>query len=104
MFSALRSNWRILGQGSPGRRFQDLYRHRRAHGKQSGAASRALLLGLGALLVLASPLAGLVPGPGGILVFLFGAALLASELLVVARWLDWCEPRARKTWKRIRRA
>lgn len=104
MLSALRSNWRILGKGSPGRRFQELYRHRRAQGRQSGVAARAFLLALGVLLVIASPLAGLVPGPGGILILLLGLALLASELLFVARWLDWCEPRVRKTWKRIRRA
>jgi hypothetical protein len=37
-------------------------------------------------------------------VFLLGAALLASELVLVARGLDWCEPRARKLWKAVRSA
>lgn len=61
-------------------------------------------LALGVLLVLAGPVAGLVPGPGGILVFLFGLALLASEVLAVARWLDWCEPKIRSAWTRIKQA
>lgn len=39
---------------------------------------------LGLVLIIASPLVGTIPGPGGIIVFLAGIAVLASEF-------DWAE-------------
>jgi hypothetical protein len=104
MIARMRSYWSALRRGRPGTRFQDFHRYRQEQKKGSGPAVRVLLLALGVILVVAGPVAGLVPGPGGILVFLFGLALLAAELLVVARWLDWCEPRVRKAWMRIKHA
>lgn len=64
---------------------------------------RRVLFVLGWLLILVSPLAGLLPGPGGIFVFAGGAALVletsprAKRAYVrlkrrwprVGRWVDW---------------
>jgi hypothetical protein len=104
MIAQVRSSWRVLRGGRPGSRFQEFHNFRREQQKASGPATRVLLLALGFLLVIAGLLAGLVPGPGGILVFVPGLALLASELLFVARWLDWCEPKVRNAWLRIKQA
>jgi len=102
MIAKMRSYWTALRRGRPGTRFQDFHRYRREQKKGSGTAVRVLLLALGLLLIIAGPIAGLIPGPGGILVFLVGLALLAAEVLMVARWLDWCEPRVRKAWMHIK--
>ena len=104
MIAQVRSFWRVLREGRPGTRFQEFHRYRREQKKASGPLARVLVLALGVLLVIAGVLAGLVPGPGGILVFLPGLALVASELLFVARWLDWCEPRVRNAWLHIKQA
>lgn len=104
MLEALRSNVRVLKGGRPGSRFQDLRRHRRRQSGTRGNLSRVLLLGLGIVLLLVTPVVGLIPGPGGIIVFALGAALLASESTIAARALDWCEPRARKLWLAVRKA
>lgn len=103
MFTVLRSNWRTLKRGTSGSRFENLYRKRRASRKGSGAARRVITLVIGCVLVIGGPIVGLVPGPGGILVSVFGWALLASEVLVVARWLDWLEPKLVKLWRPIAR-
>ena len=73
--------------------------------------SRVGALSIGTLLVIAGPIAGLVPGPGGVVILLGGLGVLASELLAIARVLDWSEPRARKlgrlvrgSWQRARTA
>jgi hypothetical protein len=64
---------------------------------------RNILFGIGVLLVLVSPVAGIVPGPGGIIVFGFGLGLMlkysdwAKRLYVrfkrrhpnKGRWADW---------------
>ena len=102
MIAQLRASWRVLRGGRPGTRFQEFHNFRRK--KASGPAARVLRIALGCLLVIAGVLAGLMPGPGGILVLVPGLALLASELLFVARWLDWCEPKIRKAWLHIKQA
>lgn len=64
---------------------------------------RLVLLGLGVLMILISPLVGAIPGPGGVIVFAFGAGLVlkyspwAKRLYVrfkrrhpnKGRWTDW---------------
>jgi hypothetical protein len=102
MFDKLREDWRILKSEVPGHRFQGLYQARARRPGRSQAA-RTFILVSGGFMVLLSPLVGLIPGPGGLLVFGVGAALLACELLFVARALDWCEPRLRRFWRRVRR-
>jgi len=99
--SALKADWRRLKRGKQGHRFQDLYDARRQH--KGGGASKILSIALGVLLVAAGPVAGLVPGPGGIVVFLLGLGLLARDVRFIARALDWCEPRLRRAWARTKK-
>ena len=101
MFDALRNDWRRVKRGVPGRRFQDVYEVRQKRKKQGW--SRAFWLALGGVLVVLGPIAGLVPGPGGIVVLLLGLALLARELRPAAQALDWCEQKLRKGWNPARK-
>ena len=58
-----------------------------------GSRLRNVLLGV--VLMLAGPVLGLVPGPGGLVVFALGLALVATGSRTVARLLDRLECRLR---------
>lgn len=49
---------------------------------------RALTFILGMLLVIASPIFGAIPGPGGMILFLLGIAILATEFTWAERVRD----------------
>jgi hypothetical protein len=104
MFRTLREDWRRLEHGTPGRRFEELYSLRRTRRENRHSTSRIFVIATGTILVVVSPVVGVVPGPGGLVVFVFGFVLLASELRPAARLLDRCEPRARTVWAALRRA
>ncbi len=61
-------------------------RHRAYHWwKQKPSSLRMpLIFVIGVLLIILAPFVGLIPGPGGILIFLAGIAVLATEF-------DWAE-------------
>jgi hypothetical protein len=50
---------------------------------------KPLVLFVGLLVVLASPFTGILPGPGGIPVFLIGIAILSTEFHWARRIRDW---------------
>lgn len=50
---------------------------------------RILTLILGTLLIIASALIGWIPGPGGMIPFLLGIAILATEFEWAERFRDW---------------
>jgi hypothetical protein len=84
----LKSAWRKLRAGKPGRRFQDYHRSRKQDSGSSGG--RALWLAAGVVLLVAGLVLLLIPGPGIPLVAL-GAGLIARESLLVARFVDALE-------------
>lgn len=57
--------------------------------RQPKTVRKPLVLFLGALLVIASPFTGVLPGPGGIPVFILGMAILASEFAWADRFKDF---------------
>jgi hypothetical protein len=57
----------------------------------------------GGLLVVAGAVAGLVPGPGGIVLGALGLGLIASEVGPAARALDWSELRLRSIGRKLGR-
>ena len=67
---------------------------------------RPFRIGAGTFLLVLSPFVGAIPGPGGVLVFLPGAFLLASEVRRAAIVMDRIEnetiPRLRRFHARIR--
>jgi len=85
MSESLNDQWKHFADMRSGRRFQNRNRARRA--RKSGLARKLLIMGLGFVLVLAGIAMLALPGPG-ILTILIGAALIAEESMVAARWLD----------------
>ncbi len=64
--------------------------------KRNPAVSIALLV-IGALLVILAPFVGIIPGPGGIPVFVLGLALMLKN----SAWARRVFVRAAKRWPRI---
>ena len=93
MIRRLRSGWRELRQGEPGRRFRDRYERRRRQNRHGGFRKWGVVV-LGVLIVLAGIVLLPLPGPG-MLVVAAGALLMAEESRAVARLLDAIEVRAR---------
>lgn len=50
---------------------------------------KPLVLIVGLALVIISPFTGVLPGPGGIPIFLLGVAILATEFEWAERFRDW---------------
>lgn len=50
---------------------------------------KPLVLVVGMTLVIVSPFTGVLPGPGGIPIFLIGVAILATEFEWAERFRDW---------------
>jgi uncharacterized membrane protein HdeD (DUF308 family) len=86
MSSSLAAEWRLFRADSPGERFCNHYQRARRASK----AKRIIQLLIGVILVLAGIVLCFIPGPG-LLVMVFGFALLSSMLQPVARALDRME-------------
>ena len=93
MIDALKTRWRELRQGEPGRRFRARYERRRSNRRHAGGRKWAMIV-VGALIALAGIVLLPLPGPG-MLVIALGALLVAEESLSVAKVLDALELRAR---------
>ena len=96
-----RKSWQEFTESKPGHRFKDRYRRRREE-EQGRAAKRIFLVFLGAIIAVGSLVTAPLPGPGWATVFL-GLMLLAGEVLLAARSLDWLELRLRELWRFIQR-
>ena len=101
MIEWMREHWHQFKASKPGYRFQDSYHRRRQSGQSLFSFRRIFNITLGSALVVFSTFFGWVPGPG-LLTFFIGLALIAGELLPVARFLDWAEVRLRKLARRAR--
>ena len=94
MIERLKTSWRELRHGKPGRRFRDRYDRRRSHSRHAGGRKWSMIVG-GVLIVLAGIVLLPLPGPG-MLVVALGALLVAEESLSMARALDWLELKGRR--------
>jgi uncharacterized protein (TIGR02611 family) len=94
MIEKVKENWEEFNESEPGRRFQDRYR-RRQQDERGHILKRISLILLGSVIALGSLFLAPLPGPGFATVFL-GLAILAGELLLAARFLDWAEVRLRR--------
>ena len=98
MFAGFHRRWHRFRAAPRGARF----RAHNARMRKGRHALRTVLAVGGGLLLLAAGLAMLVlPGPG-LLTGLVGAALIAGESQVVARWLDGLDLYAARAWARWR--
>jgi hypothetical protein len=95
MIEAAKRHWREFKECKPGSRFQDRYYRRKQSGHGRFSFRRIFNIVAGSVLVVFSTFFGWVPGPG-LLTFFLGLAMIAGELLPVARFLDWAEVRLRK--------
>ena len=95
MIEAAKRHWREFKESKPGSRFQDRYYRRKQSGHGRFSFRRIFNIVAGSVLVVFSTFFGWVPGPG-LLTFFLGLAMIAGELLPVARFLDWAEVRLRK--------
>lgn len=105
MFKEITEHWEQFRHYPVGERFERYYRCR--HESKRSMTKKALLIGLGALIMVAGLFFMAVPGPG-IVIFLVGAIFVARESLFVSRLFDRLEPRAwkvarwcRKNWKSL---
>ena len=69
----------------------------RSRNEVTKKGKRLMMLALGPLLMIASPLVGLIPGPGGLIVFVAGLALTLQASHPAKRLYV----RAKKRWPRI---
>ncbi len=95
----LRREWRAFRGDSPGQRFKNQHRRMREAGS---AKLRALAIGLGVVLLAGGVVLLFVPGPG-LIVVVFGLALLAGESRTLAGLLDRAEPHVRRWHAGLRR-
>lgn len=107
MFKEIAEHWDHFRHYQPGERFERYYRSR--HETKRSTTKKALLIGLGILVMAAGVIFLAIPGPG-LLVMLVGAALIARESLFVSRLFDRLEPRlwklarwCKKTWQGLPR-
>ena len=96
MFERARHMWTELRRGPTGRRFRRFHRdhaHRRKGWARYLTCFAALLsFAVGVVLVF-------IPGPA-VVFFALTCALLATQSLWMARWLDRSEMRLRAVWRR----
>lgn len=99
MFAGLRRHMHDFMRARCGTRFRAHHRRQQA---RPGMMRAIIAIGVG-LMLFAAGLAMLVlPGPG-LVVATLGAALIAGESLLVARWLDRADLCLNRAWARWRR-
>ena len=96
LIGRIKEDWRLFKASKPGYRFRDHYRrHRRRSRQRSPSQGRfdfrkVLFIVVGTAITITSIVLGPLPGPG-LGTFVLGLVILASELQLVARFLDWAE-------------
>ena len=119
LIERIKEDWRLFKASRPGYRFRDHYRRHRRRSRQRSSRQRSsrqlrssqglfnfrkvLFIIVGAVIAIASLVLGPLPGPG-LGTFLLGLVILASELRIVAHFLDWAEIILRKPGRRAKDA
>ena len=101
MTERMRRSLEDFQRSRPGRRFRDRYDRRRQQSRSRLSLSSILYIVGGVLLVVASVFLGPAPGFGFGTGFL-GLALLSSESMLIARFLDKAEVRLRSLGRELR--
>ena len=103
VFESLKQDWLNFKHDAPGRRFQAGFDRRQKRRGRTWSPSRLAKLTLGIALMIGGPIVGMVPGPGGIIVFGAGLLLFGSEFRPIAKTLDWFEPKLHTAWTWLKR-
>jgi hypothetical protein len=103
MLQKLKSEFRDIKHGTPGRRFTEHYnRSTRVDGASKSAWKKLAYVSLGLLLLVVGLLLSLPPGIPGFLLWIPGLTLLAARSKALAKLLDGVEAWGRETWQRLR--
>jgi hypothetical protein len=100
VIDGLKTRWRELRRGEPGRRFRARYERRHARARHAGGRKWSVIVA-GLLIALAGIVLLPLPGPG-LLVIALGALLVAEQSVIAARILDSLEMRGRALIERWR--
>jgi hypothetical protein len=115
----IKEDWLLFKASKPGYRFRDHYRRHRRRNRQQSSRQRSsrqrspsqgrfnfrkvLFIVVGLAIAITSIVLGPLPGPG-LGTFFLGLVILASELRIVARFLDWAEVKFRRPARRAKDA
>ena len=114
LIGRIKEDWRLFKASRPGYRFRDHYRRHRRRSRRRSSRLRSpgqgrfdfrkvLFIVVGIAIAITSIVLGPLPGPG-LGTLLLGLVILASELRIVARFLDWAEMNLRKPVRRAKDA
>ena len=101
MIGRMRDGWRRFEASKAGYRFRDRYRRHRRSGQGRSALRKVFAIFGGVVVAVASLLLAPLPGPGWG-TFLVGLIIIAGELLIFARFLDWAEMKLRGPARRAK--
>lgn len=99
VYQRLRKDWRQLRDAPPGARFQQAFEQRQRRRRGAWSPVRVLKILAGVTLAIVGPIVGMIPGPGGIIVFALGLALVATEVRPAAKAFDWFEVQLHAAWR-----
>jgi hypothetical protein len=114
LIGRIKEDWRLFKASKPGYRFRDHYRRHRRRSRQRIShqlrSSQGLInfrkvffIAVGSAIAITSIVLGPLPGPG-LGTFLLGLVILASELRIVAHFLDWAEVKLKRPARRAKGA
>ena len=114
MIGRIKEDWRLFKASKPGYRFRDHYRRHRRRSRQRISRPQSpsqglinfrklLFIAVGSAIAITSIVLGPLPGPG-LGTFLLGLVILASELRIVAHFLDWAEVKLKRPARRAKGA
>lgn len=103
MLHKIKSDYREIKDGEPGRRFRTHNERSRCREGGNGTPWRtAGYVAVGLVLIVCGFVLSLPPGVPGFLLWIPGLALLASRFRSLAKLMDRLETWGRKTWRRLR--
>jgi hypothetical protein len=103
MLQKLKSVFREVKNGAPGRRFLDHYERSRRREGGRGRVSRSWgYVGVGVVLLICGLVLSLPPAVPGFLLWIPGISLIASRSRRISILLDRLEVWARKAWRALR--
>ena len=102
MFDRLHQQWQQLAASRPGHRFRDRYERNKRDKNGAKLLWRVVRVAAAAIFVCIGAVFMFIPGPA-ILFYGIAGALLSTDSLPVAKFLDWCEVRGRQLGRWVKR-
>ena len=103
LIGRIREDWHGFKASRAGYRFRDHHRRRKRRNKGKFIFRKVLFIFGGLAIAVVSLVLAPLPGPG-LGTSLVGLLIIAGELLIVARFLDWAEVKLRRPARRAKGA